>query len=93
MSDGQTKEINVGKEVILSVGAIGSPKILELSGVGNSKLLFSVLFSAFYSYFKRILHNAGVEPVLNLPTVGENLAGQFSLFYLYMVIISTFYFG
>ena len=26
----------------------------------------------------RILRNAGVEPVLDLPTVGENLAGKFS---------------
>ena len=38
-SDGQTNEINVGKEVILSAGAIGSPKVLELSGVGTRDLL------------------------------------------------------
>jgi choline dehydrogenase-like flavoprotein len=55
---GETYEINVRKEVILSAGAIGSPKILELSGVGNST----------------ILRDAGVEPVLDFPTVGENLA-------------------
>ncbi|KAF7345195.1 Alcohol oxidase [Mycena sanguinolenta] len=37
---------------------IGSPKVLELSGVGNST----------------ILKTAGVTPVLDLPTVGENFA-------------------
>jgi choline dehydrogenase-like flavoprotein len=56
--DGQTHEVRVGKEVILSAGAIASPKILELSGVGNLT----------------ILRKAGVKPVLDLPTVGENLA-------------------
>ncbi|KAJ6600307.1 alcohol oxidase [Mycena vulgaris] len=54
----QTQTVDVSKEVILSAGAIGSPKILELSGVGNST----------------ILKAAGVTPVLNLPTVGENFA-------------------
>ncbi|KAJ7681419.1 hypothetical protein B0H17DRAFT_1205830 [Mycena rosella] len=50
--------ISFSKEVILSAGTIGSPKILELSGVGNST----------------ILKAAGVTPVLSLPTVGENFA-------------------
>ncbi|THU81535.1 hypothetical protein K435DRAFT_936206 [Dendrothele bispora CBS 962.96] len=45
-------------EVIVSAGTIGSPKILELSGVGNST----------------ILQAAGISPALDLPTVGENLA-------------------
>ncbi|KAG7086184.1 hypothetical protein E1B28_002145 [Marasmius oreades] len=52
--------VNIGpqSEVILSAGTIGSPKVLELSGVGNST----------------ILKAAGVEPVLDHATVGENLA-------------------
>ncbi|KAK7451165.1 hypothetical protein VKT23_012496 [Stygiomarasmius scandens] len=53
-----TVSINPGGEVILSAGTIGSPKILELSGVGNSSILAA----------------AGVAPVLNLPSVGENFA-------------------
>ncbi|KAJ7611468.1 alcohol oxidase [Mycena rosella] len=54
----QTQSISFSKEVILSAGTIGSPKVLELSGVGNST----------------ILKAAGVTPVLSLPTVGENFA-------------------
>ncbi|KAJ7628048.1 alcohol oxidase [Mycena polygramma] len=54
----QTNSIGLSKEVILSAGSIGSPKVLELSGVGNSTILKAV----------------GITPVLDLPTVGENLA-------------------
>ncbi|KAJ7823795.1 alcohol oxidase [Mycena olivaceomarginata] len=54
----QTNTVGVSKEVILSAGTIGSPKVLELSGVGNST----------------ILKSAGITPVLDLPTVGENFA-------------------
>ena len=32
--DGRLKKIYVNKEVILSAGAIGSPQILMLSGIG-----------------------------------------------------------
>ncbi|KAK5633877.1 hypothetical protein RRF57_009591 [Xylaria bambusicola] len=45
------------KEVILAAGALQSPKILELSGVGDEKLL----------------HQLGIEVVVDLPAVGENL--------------------
>ncbi|PPQ83722.1 hypothetical protein CVT25_006126 [Psilocybe cyanescens] len=58
--NGYTGTFNVRREVILAGGTIGSPKILELSGVGNST----------------ILEAAGVDAVLELPTVGENLAGS-----------------
>jgi len=33
---GQRHRVHIGKEVVLAAGAIGSPKVLELSGVGNS---------------------------------------------------------
>ncbi|KAK7458691.1 hypothetical protein VKT23_009690 [Stygiomarasmius scandens] len=56
----KTQQVNISNEgeVIISAGTIGSPKVLELSGVGNTT----------------ILRAAGVQPILDLPTVGENLA-------------------
>ncbi|KAJ7627389.1 alcohol oxidase [Roridomyces roridus] len=57
-SSNETQTVGVSKEVVVSAGTIGSPKVLELSGVGNST----------------ILKTAGVTPVLDLPTVGENFA-------------------
>ncbi|SDD52476.1 GMC family oxidoreductase [Ruegeria marina] len=55
--DGMTHDIKARREVILSAGPIISPKILELSGVGQSELL------------KR----HGIEVLRDLPGVGENL--------------------
>lgn len=45
------------KEIILSAGALQSPQILQLSGVGNS----------------RVLNRMGIDVVYDLPGVGENL--------------------
>ncbi|KAK7222823.1 hypothetical protein V2G26_010826 [Clonostachys chloroleuca] len=45
------------KEVILAAGALQSPKLLELSGVGNA----------------RVLSSNGIQLVKELPGVGENL--------------------
>ena len=44
-------------EVLLSAGSIGSPQILQLSGIGPADLL----------------HQHGITPVVNLPGVGANL--------------------
>ncbi len=55
--DGQSSTVRAEAEVILSAGAIGSPQILELSGVGATDHLRSF----------------GVDVVLDLPGVGENL--------------------
>ena len=54
---GGTREVRIGKEVILAAGAFGTPQLLELSGIGESKLL----------------GEQGIEVVYNNPAVGENL--------------------
>ncbi|MBA8830660.1 GMC family oxidoreductase (plasmid) [Rhizobium leguminosarum] len=55
--NGQNHLARAGREVILSAGAINSPKILELSGVGRPDVLSA----------------AGLDVVHELPGVGENL--------------------
>ncbi|KAF8965919.1 alcohol oxidase [Flammula alnicola] len=47
----------VKRDIILSAGAFQTPQLLELSGIGNSK----------------ILQVQGITPIINLPGVGENL--------------------
>ena len=49
--------LHANKEVILSAGSINSPQLLQLSGVGPSGLLQSL----------------GIDVVVDLPGVGENL--------------------
>ena len=55
--DDQLKKVNSNKEIILCSGAIGSPQILQTSGIGNSDKL----------------KNLGIEIVHELKGVGENL--------------------
>jgi len=50
-------EVLAGREVILAAGPIVSPKLLELSGIGNSEVLGA----------------HGIETTHHLPGVGENL--------------------
>ncbi|PKO56035.1 MAG: choline dehydrogenase, partial [Betaproteobacteria bacterium HGW-Betaproteobacteria-21] len=57
MRGGQLQRANARAEVILAAGAIGSPQILQNSGVGPVKLLQRV----------------GVQVVHDLPGVGRNL--------------------
>jgi len=60
----QDTETIYGDEIILSGGAINSPSLLQLSGIGNADYLKSV----------------GIEPVLNLPGVGENLQDHLEVY-------------
>lgn len=53
---GKEHKIGAGKEVVLSTGALNSPKLLMLSGIGDSAAL----------------RRAGVTPVHHLPGVGQN---------------------
>ena len=53
-----------GSEVILSGGAFNSPQLLQLSGIGNAEHLRSV----------------GVDPVHDLPGVGENLQDHLEVY-------------
>lgn len=55
--NGETLAVYAKHEVILSAGAIGSPQILQLSGIGPAALL----------------NARGIEVQLDLPGVGENL--------------------
>ncbi|HTN95347.1 MAG TPA: GMC oxidoreductase, partial [Nordella sp.] len=55
--NGENVRLGVGKELILSAGAIGSPQLLQLSGIGPSALL----------------SRHGITVRHELPGVGENL--------------------
>ncbi|WP_426989230.1 choline dehydrogenase [Pseudarthrobacter sp. Y6] len=52
------------KEVVLCGGAINTPQLLQLSGVGDSALLKSL----------------GIKPVVDLPGVGENLQDHLEVY-------------
>ncbi|WP_301102979.1 choline dehydrogenase [Propionivibrio sp.] len=54
---GRLQQVGARQEVILSAGAINSPHLLMLSGIGDA----------------RKLHDAGVVPRHHLPGVGQNL--------------------
>ncbi|KAJ7896315.1 hypothetical protein B0H14DRAFT_3853704 [Mycena olivaceomarginata] len=54
--------VNAAKEVIISGGTIGSPQVLQLSGVGPKSLVTGL----------------GIESVIDLPGVGANLQDHLS---------------
>jgi choline dehydrogenase len=60
---GEARVVRARREVILSCGAINTPKLLQLSGVGPAALLQSL----------------GVRRVHELPGVGENLRDHYSI--------------
>jgi choline dehydrogenase len=63
LQGGVEREARAAKEVILSAGALQSPQILQLSGVGPAE----------------VLQQSGVTVIENLPGVGENLQDHLQL--------------
>ena len=61
----QFHEINANREVILCAGAVGSPHLLQVSGIGP----------------QAVLKSAGVELIHDLPGVGENLHDHLEVFF------------
>ena len=61
-ANGQKREARAAREVIVCSGSINSPKLLELSGIGQSELLRSL----------------GITPIHELKGVGENLRDHYS---------------
>jgi choline dehydrogenase-like flavoprotein len=57
LQDGQRHELRAAREVLLSAGALQSPQLLMLSGIGPAG----------------VLHKAGVTPQHELAGVGQNL--------------------
>ncbi len=62
---GQTKVAHASREVILSAGSVGSPHLLQLSGIGPAA----------------VLQQAGIEVKHDLPGVGENLQDHLEFYF------------
>ncbi|MGI3169369.1 GMC family oxidoreductase [Pseudooceanicola sp. C21-150M6] len=61
--NGQLHQVKAGREVILSAGAVNSPQILQLSGIGPADLL----------------RDHGIEVIADQPDIGGNLQDHLQL--------------
>jgi choline dehydrogenase len=61
--EGKIQRISAGREVVLSLGAINTPKVLMLSGIGD----------------EAELHRLGIPVVQHLPGVGQNFQDHFGI--------------
>jgi choline dehydrogenase-like flavoprotein len=66
---GETCSARASGEVVLAAGAVGTPQLLELSGIGDGARLQAL----------------GIDPVRHLPGVGENLQDHLQIRPIYRV--------
>jgi choline dehydrogenase len=69
LKDGQIVDVRARREVILSAGAIGSPQLMQVSGLGPAELL----------------NQHQVPVAVDLPGVGENLQDHLQLRMVYRI--------
>ncbi|MGI9326791.1 MAG: GMC family oxidoreductase [Pseudomonadales bacterium] len=70
---GQTQQMHARREVILAAGSIGSPQLLQLSGIGAADTLAEI----------------GARQIHELPGVGENLQDHLQIRSVYKVSNTT----
>ena len=70
---GQHRQVKARREVIISAGAVNSPQILQLSGIGELTLL----------------KNFDIDPLVELPGVGQNLQDHLDCCYYYRSHLPT----
>jgi choline dehydrogenase len=70
---GKMEEARATREVILCGGAINSPQLLQLSGIGDAALLQSL----------------GITPLIDAPAVGQNLQDHLAVSYFYKTSVPT----
>lgn len=73
IQDNQLKSVRARREVILCAGAINTPQLLELSGVGDGALL----------------QKFGIDVVSDNPAVGANLQDHIGVDYIYRSNVPT----
>ncbi len=71
--NGKMHVAKAGREVILSGGAVNSPQLLQLSGIGDAKLL----------------KDFGLDVLLNNPNVGRHLSDHLGINYTYRMKVPT----
>lgn len=74
LADNSTKEVYARKEIILAAGAIQTPQLLQVSGVGP----------------RGVLKAAGVKVRKNLPAVGANLQDNVLVFMMFNLTNPSF---